>query len=349
MSSKKVQTETMEVLAFYNGKGGVGKSTLTPSSAAALKKMFPDLKIGMIASDSDQRSLAWAYTPDLENKDLGLWNAIATMVDRRTANDRPRLEEAIRSGVRKIRVIPDSTGDEGCIEFMGCAGELGKQFSRMPPLTDPSSWRVVGVPLLNTIRQVLDWDLCILDLPGSIKDALVMTLLPCCTSVVIVSDVLKVENLSMEEEVVGQLRALEVQPTGFLANKVSASKASRGALDELAEIANRTGVPIVAKVRELDTLILGNRAYSGDGVEILPTSQWHLPEGGLHVGLYRMAADPQKNKKIRAAAGDAAREIETAAIALLENCFQEVPALRQQVEASRASLATDEVPAEQLA
>jgi cellulose biosynthesis protein BcsQ len=333
----KVQNE-MEVLAFYNGKGGVGKSTLTPSSAAALKKLFPDLKVGVIAADSDQRSLAWAYTPDLENKDLGLWNAIATLVDRRTASDRSRLEETIKSGVRRIRVIPELDEDHGCIDFLGCAGEIGKQFSAMPPMTDSDSWRKVGLPLLNAIKETLGWNICILDLPGSIKDPLVMAMLPCCTSVVIVSDVLKMENLSMEEEVVAQLRALDVEATGFLANKASGSSASRGAIQELEEIAHRTGVPIVAQVRELDTLILGNRAYSKEGLEILPNSHWHLPEGGLHVGFYRAAADPRKNKKTREAAMIAALEIERAAIALLATCFKDVPEMNDVIQARRAAL-----------
>lgn len=329
--------EAMEVLAFYNGKGGVGKSTLTPSSAAALKRLFPTLRIGMISADSDNRSLAWAYTPDLENDDKGLWNAIATMVDRRTANDHSLLVEAIRGGVRQLRVIPDVPESEGVIEFMGCAGELGKQFSQMPPLTDPTSWRSVGVPLLQAIQQTLGWDLCILDLPGSIRDELVRALLPCCTSVVIVSDVMKVENLSMEREVVNQLLALDVQPTGFLANKVSNSAACRGALKELETIAQETGVPIVAKVRQLDSLILGNRAYSKEGEDILPTSTWHLPEGGLQVGLYRLAADSRKNQSVRNAAGTAAREIETAALALLDKCFVENSEMRDQVRMHQAS------------
>ena len=78
----------------------------------------------------------------------------------------------------------------------------------------------------------------------------------------------------------------------------------------------------------MDSLILGNRAYSKDGEDILPTSTWHLPEGGLQVGLYRLAADSRKNQNVRNAAGAAAREIETAALALLDQCFVENPPMR---------------------
>jgi cellulose biosynthesis protein BcsQ len=311
----------MEVLALFNGKGGTGKSTLTPSCAAAIKKLFPELKIGIIAADTDQRSLAWSYAPDLENADKGIWNAIASRIDRRTAKDTELHEESLKDCVRPLRVIPNVPDDQAHIEFMSCAGEIGKQFSNVYPLGERNSHELLGVPLLTDINQYLKWDLCILDMPGSIKDPLVMALLPCCQSVVIVSDVLKMENLTMEEEIVQQLRVSGVTPKGFLANKTSDSRASRDALIELEAISQRCEIPVIAKVRVLDTLILGNRAYSSTGEAILPNSKWALPKDGLNVGLYRIINDKKNNSSVKRNAEIAARELETTALALLDECF----------------------------
>jgi len=328
----------MEVLALFNGKGGVGKSTLTPSCAAAIKKLFPLLSVGIIAADTDQRSLAWSYSPDLENADKGLWNAIAARIDRRTAQNRNLHETTIRECVRPLRVIPNVPESEGCIEFMSCAGEIGKQFSNVSPLGDRDSYLTLGKPLLDDICEFLGWDLCILDMPGSIKDPLVLALLPCCTAVVIVSDVLKVENLTMEEEIVAQLRApaMNVAPKGFLANKVDhQSKASKDALEELEVIAKRCEVPVIAQVRSLNTLLLGNRAYSSTGEAVLPTQNWHLPDGGLHVGLYRVIEDRRNNGSIRSNAQTAARELEFVALSLIEECFPDSRQIKTALESYR--------------
>jgi MinD-like ATPase involved in chromosome partitioning or flagellar assembly len=329
----------MEVLALFNGKGGVGKSTLTPSCAAAIKKLFPELAVGIIAADTDQRSLAWSYAPDYENEDRGIWDAIASRIDRRTAKDVELHESSLKSGIRRLRVIPGVSDKEGCIDFMACAGEIGKQFAAVAPLGQKDSHETLGMPLLIDINKYLGWDLCILDMPGSIKDPLVMALLPCCTSVVIVSDVLKEENLTMEEEVVSQLRAVKVATKGFLANKVTDSKASKDALQELEAIASRCEVPILAKVRALDTLAVANRAFSATGESVQPNARWTLPEGGLNVGLYRIINDKHKNGTIRNLAQSAAKEMEIVALALLEDCFEDSPKFQSKLKKYRKELA----------
>jgi cellulose biosynthesis protein BcsQ len=318
-------TRKLETIAGYNGKGGVGKSTMTPIIAAAIKKLFPFLKVGVIAADTDQRSLAWSYTPDFERQHRGIWNAIATKLDPRTAGNSALYEDAIRNCVRKIHVIPSRGGDDGCIEFMSCAGELGKGFQTSYPMGTPESYRVVGDPML--------------DLPGAIRDSLVMALLPTCTSVVVISDCQKAENLSMETDVVNQLKTNGIKVTGFLANKVDEKSASgKDAFDELLRIHLATNVPVIAQVRHMPTFLTSNRPYTADGKPVMPNARWELPEGGLHMGLYRILEGTGRQKpspSVAKVTKTAIEEIERVAVTIMENSFLEDKEFRTALEKAK--------------
>ncbi|MDR2561794.1 MAG: ParA family protein [Holophagales bacterium] len=329
----------LETIAVYNGKGGVGKSTVTPIIAAAIKKIFPLLKVGVIAADTDQRSLAWSYTPDFEWQHKGIWNAIATKLDPRTASNLELYEDAIRNCVRKIHVIPSWEGDDGCIEFMSCAGELGKGFQTSYPMGTPESYRMVGDPMLDDIGRLLGWDIAMLDLPGAIRDSLVMALLPTCTSVVVISDCQKAENLSMETDVVNQLKASGIKVTGFLANKVDEkSAAGKDAFDELVRIQIATDVPVIAQVRHMPTLMTSNRPFTADGKPVMPSARWQLPEGGLHMGLYRIMEGAGRQKpspSVAKVTKTAIEEIERVAVTIMENSFLKDEEFRAELEKAK--------------
>lgn len=331
----------MDAQSLFNLKGGVGKSTLTPILAAAIKVIFPDLTIGVIAADSANGTLAKMYSRDLEAQDHGLWNIIHTMVARKTQGREDLLEEAIRKAVRPLTIIPESSNvpsrqedfleaakDLGVdpssplakrqIQFIGTAQYLAAETAAMPIMNQLNSHEAVGVPLLQAFERVLGWDVCLLDLPGEAGDSLVRILTPWCTCVVIPSDVYKPANLTMEEDVVATLKALNVQPAGFLANKASGTAASNRAIEELGNIARNCGLSILGTVRSLPTLASANSAYDVHGREFIPQdADWAFPEGGWHVGLHRAALDFRANESIRAAARTALKEIEKAAMAMV--------------------------------
>lgn len=333
----------MDVVSLFNLKGGVGKSTLTPILAASIKVKFPELKVGIIAADSANGTLAKMYSKDLEGQDKGLWNIIGTMVSRRTAGQIDLLEKAILEAVRPLTIVPEKSAvpsrqadfeeaaralgvdpsapiEQRQVEFIGTAQYLGPEFSALPSLNQLNSHETVGAPLLQAIQSVLGWDVCFLDLPGEAGDRLVRVLAPWCTCVVIPSDVYKASNLTMEHDVVATLKALEVTPAGFLANKDAGTAASRTAMNELESIAKLHGLEVLGAIRALPTLATANSAFDIHGREFIPqAADWAHPEEGWFVGLHRAALDFRANESIRSAAVSALREIEKAAEAMIRS------------------------------
>jgi hypothetical protein len=331
----------MDIHSLFNLKGGVGKSTLTPILAAAIKVIFPDLTVGVIAADSANGTLAKMYARDLEAQDQGLWNIINVMFSRRTQGRMDLLEEAIHAAVRPLTVVPGQSNvasrqadfeaaakalgvnpsaplQERQIQFIGTAQFMGAETRSMPLLNQLDSHNTVGVPLLQTIQQVLGWDVCFLDLPGEAGDTLVRILTPWCTCVVIPSDVYKPANLTMEADVLTTLEALNVKPAGFLANKASGTAASNRAVLELEGIANRAGLNILGTIRSLPTLASANSAYDIHGREFVPQDpDWRHPEEGWFVGLHRAALDFHANESIRSATTTAIKEVEKVAMAMI--------------------------------
>jgi len=116
----------MDVLSLFNGKGGVGKSTLTPILAASIKTIFPDLTVGVIAADSANGTLSKMYSKDLEATDQGLWNIINTMISRRTKGNTDLLAQAIKNAVRPLTIIPgESNVPHRQEDFLAAARDLG--------------------------------------------------------------------------------------------------------------------------------------------------------------------------------------------------------------------------------
>lgn len=336
----------MDALSLFHLKGGVGKSTLTPILAAAIKATFPDLTVGVIACDSANGTLAKIYSKDLEEQDQGLWNIIHTLVSRKTQGRVDLLEESIRGAVRPLTIVPgecavdhrqedfyraaralgldpSSPIERRQIQFIGTAQFLSLETASLPILNQLDSHELVGVPLLQAIERVLGWDVCLLDLPGEAGDRLVRILTHWCTCVAIPADVYKPANLTMEGDVLATLKAMSVTPAGFLANKASGTAASKRAINELEAIASQAGLEILGVIRELPTLATANSAFDRHGREWIPQDpDWTYPEGGWHVGLYRAALDFRTNESIRAVAAGAAREIEKVAMAMIRTTPQ---------------------------
>lgn len=332
----------MDVASLFNGKGGVGKSTLTPVLAASIKVIFPELTVGVIAADSANGTLAKMYSKDLEAADQGLWNIINTMVSRRTQGREDLLIEAIKGAVRPLTIIPhetsvahrkedflaaakalgvnpDATLRQRQIEFIGTAQFMGPETRNHELLTRSDSHEIVGVPLLQALEKVLGWDVCLLDLPGEVGDVLVRILAPWCTCVVIPSDVFKPSNLTMEKDMVATLKTLNVAPAGFLANKASGTAVSNRALEELDKIAQDCDLSVLGTIRHLPSLASANSPYNAQGREFIPQdTDWAYPDSGWFVGLHRTALDFRANESIRAAATTALREVEKAALAMIQ-------------------------------
>lgn len=333
----------MDVVSLFNLKGGVGKSTLTPILAASIKVKFPELKVGVIATDSANGTLAKMYSKDLEAEDKGLWNIIGTMVSRRTAGRPDLLEKAILEAVRPLTVVPSRSAvasrqadfeeaardlgvdptapiEQRQIEFLGTAQYLGPEFKALAALNQPNSKDTVGAPILQAIESVLGWDVCFLDLPGESEDRLVRLLAPWCTCVVIPSDVYKAANLTMEHDVVATLKELNVTPAGFLANKDAGTAASRTAKEQLESIAKLHGLEVLGVIKSLPTLATANSAFDIHGREFIPQADdWAVPEEGWFVGLHRAALDFRANESIRSAAVSALQEIDKAAEAMIRS------------------------------
>jgi len=338
----------MDALSLFNLKGGVGKSTLTPILAAAIKIVFPHLTVGMIAADTANGTLSGLYSKDLEAKDSGLWQIISTMISRRTQGRVDLLEEAMRSAVRPLTIVPSECNvpgrqsefeeaakalgvnphaplSERQIQFICTAKFMAPETAGNPLLNRPDSAEVVGVPLLQAFEQVLGWDVCVLDLPGEASDRLVKILTPWCTCVVIPSDVYKPSNLSMEPDVLSTLKGLKVTPAGFLANKSAGTAASNRAIQELQRIAQEEGseilgapLDILGTIRHLPTLANANAVFDIRGREFHPQdADWAYPEEGWFVGLHRAALDFRATEATRAAAVNALREFERVAMAVI--------------------------------
>lgn len=273
----------MKVVALYSDKGGVSKTTTAPNLAASLKNAYPNSRVGLMDLCSDHGHLSKRYAIDKENALEGAWAIVEALIDPRRRREEGSAEKAVQSATTSLRVVPETSGAEGCIQFINVGVGLSHNLRGARVFGSADDARRFGEEFMDAIERVLGLDFLVVDLPGMVDEAMVRSVLPHCYAVVIPMDVRSYMNMAEAEVLVQKLRSIDVDVSGYLRTFVedgdAAPKSQEAADAVLTELSMSTGVPILEGG-------IPNRATLRQSIEPEPD-----PDGGpSQVGLYTMAA-----------------------------------------------------------
>lgn len=278
----------MKIVCLYTDKGGVSKTTTAPNIAASLKNAFPASKVGLMDLCSDHGHLSKRYAPNKENELLGAWAIVEALIDPRLRRDGSNVERAILSSTTPLRVVPGTTGEGGCVDFINVGVGLSHNLRGARIFGSAEDAKKFGEEFTDAIERVLGLDYMVVDLPGMVDEAMVRSVLPHCYAVTIPMDVRCYMNMAEAEVLVQKLQSMDVDVSGFLRTFVedgeATPKAQTGADMVLAGLSRNTGVPV------LPGGIPDRR--------ILPQSiepEFAVEGGPAEVGLYIMAARKELN------------------------------------------------------
>ena len=314
----------MNVASIFSTKGGSGKTTLVFLLAAAIKKLVPTARVGIIDATSDQGALSgeWAFEKEEDADGLGLWRMIHTLIDPMASRKAATLmAEILPKSVTTIRVIPGVPAEEGSIELINTCRDFGKLLRDYPQVTSRSAAQDVGVPILTEVADQLGWDWCLLDLPGSIQDSLSKMLLPNCTTVIVPHDLRSDMNFHGFPDLMATLEALSVPVSGFLVNQREDSMAFRDAYGLLESMIADPEDACFEKpiVGEVDTFLTIRKS-----LKRVPDEERTGPDDA-EAGLYRMLEAKRLfgstlNDATRAAVQKAITQIEGTAQQIINTC-----------------------------
>lgn len=312
-------TGNMFVASLFSTKGGPGKTTLVFLLAAAIKALYPTAKVGIIDLTSDQGALSgeWASEKEMSDDGLGIWRVIHTYADAMASRRASQIvPQVLAESVTRIRVIPGKCDEESCIELINTGRDIGKEVRDLPKVVSPDASKTLAEPILEAIAEHLDWDFCLLDLPGSIQDSLSRMFLPNCSTVFVPHDLRSELNFHGFPDLMGTLNALNIPVSGFVVNQAEQSKAFDACREILVGFSAEYGVPIVGEVDSTKTI---RKALQ----RVLPKE--YVGDLDAEAGLYRMLeakmlfGDPL-NSSIKASVGNAIKQVEDVAKQMMLTC-----------------------------
>ena len=300
----------MKIVCLYTDKGGVGKTTAAPNIAASLKNAHPSCRVGLMDLCSDHGHLSKRYAPNKERDLLGAWAIVEALIDPRLRRDEANADRAILASTTPLRVIPGTSGTDGCVEFINVGVGLSHNLRGARVFGSADDAKRFGGEFVDAIERVLRLDYLVVDLPGMVDEGMVRSVLPHCYAVTIPVDVRSYMNMAEGGVLVDKLRKMDVEVSCLLRTFVedgeSTPSAQVGADEAVGELSKSVGVPVLAGG-------IPDRRTLPQSIEPRPAS----PGEPVEIGLYVMAARKELNGNQRSVINRTIVAIEGAMNAML--------------------------------
>lgn len=298
----------IQVVSAFGIKGGAGKSTLSLALAAAIKRLHPKAKVGLIDMTTEQGTLSARFGPEMEAKGLGWWGIVRALLDDTLREENPNaLADSINKAVIPLMVIPDAkTEEQGIIEFIGCGKRHLRIYETVAEVAGPEGYRTASKVLTHLERQ-RGWDFAVVDLPPSTKEVGSRMILPCAAAVAVVASATHEDDHSGYPAFLETLKGMEITPVGFLVNRIEEDSSSRDAVAALDQIAKAKKIPVLGHIKQRSTIKRSRETAPYDGAT-----------AKVRTGLYWAAANDRSTKATRAVAERSIEEIEAVTRKVLE-------------------------------